>query len=144
MGAELNETHDPALESWVTSANDPAGDFPIQNLPLCVFREAGSVEPARAGAAIGDQVLDLAACATLGLLRGPAAELCSAPALNGIMALGVGAWADLRLQLSRLLRAGARAEREAAHILIPQAQADLLPPASIGDYTDAYASIDHA
>src|SRR4051794_32445694 len=31
----LNETHDPILKSWVESANDPATEFPIQNLPLC-------------------------------------------------------------------------------------------------------------
>ena len=30
-------THDPARRSWITSANDPATDFPIQNLPFGVF-----------------------------------------------------------------------------------------------------------
>ena len=34
---EINETHDPNLKSWVESANDPNTDFPIQNLPFCVF-----------------------------------------------------------------------------------------------------------
>ena len=32
----LDETHDPARQSWVASANGHA-DFPIQNLPLGVF-----------------------------------------------------------------------------------------------------------
>src|SRR3954469_21604484 len=57
-GRALNRTHDPALESWVESANDPAGDFPIQNLPFGRFRrEADSAWCI--GVAIGDQVLDL-------------------------------------------------------------------------------------
>ena len=33
----IDATHDPALVSWVESANDPATDFPIQNLPFGVF-----------------------------------------------------------------------------------------------------------
>lgn len=34
----LDETHDPALASWVASANVEGTDFPIQNLPFGVFR----------------------------------------------------------------------------------------------------------
>ncbi len=41
MDNTLNETHDPALSSWVASANTPDTDFPIQNLPFCVFRARG-------------------------------------------------------------------------------------------------------
>jgi fumarylacetoacetase len=40
MIAELNETHDPALRSWVTSANQPECDVPIRKLPFgtkCLF-----------------------------------------------------------------------------------------------------------
>ena len=33
----INETHDPKLQSWVESANQPDCDFPIQNLPFGVF-----------------------------------------------------------------------------------------------------------
>ena len=52
-------THDPALRSWVPSANDGKTDFPIQNLPFGRFRRSGTDEPWRIGVAIGDQVLDL-------------------------------------------------------------------------------------
>ncbi len=38
---EINETHDINLKSWVESANDPNTDFPIQNLPFCVFKKIG-------------------------------------------------------------------------------------------------------
>src|SRR5690606_30432767 len=43
MRYEINETHDPDLKSWVESANDPNTDFPIQNLPFCIFA-TGSIE----------------------------------------------------------------------------------------------------
>ena len=36
-----NETHDPALRSWVESANASDSDFPIQNLPFALFRRRG-------------------------------------------------------------------------------------------------------
>ncbi|HET7604236.1 MAG TPA: hypothetical protein VFK36_14520, partial [Gemmatimonadales bacterium] len=50
--------------TWVESANDPGTDFPIQNLPLGVFRRKGSGERPRVGTAIGDQILDIAAART--------------------------------------------------------------------------------
>ena len=34
----LDFTHDPATRSWVNSANDGHTDFPLQNLPLAIFR----------------------------------------------------------------------------------------------------------
>ena len=38
MNNALNATHDPALRSWVASANSAGCDFPIQNLPFGRFR----------------------------------------------------------------------------------------------------------
>ena len=38
----LDATHDPALRSWVPSANDGMTDFPLQNLPYGRFRRRGS------------------------------------------------------------------------------------------------------
>ena len=63
----LNPTHDPARTSWIESANQAATDFPLQNLPLGVFRTAEN-PAARIGTAIGDQMLDLSAAAGLDLL----------------------------------------------------------------------------
>ena len=60
MTSPLDDTHDPALTSWVDAANDPATDFPIQNLPFGRFRRAGDAH-FRIGVAIGDQVVDVAA-----------------------------------------------------------------------------------
>ena len=145
----MDHTHDPSLRSWVESA-DGHRDFPIQNLPLGVFRRRGSDEPARIGAAIGDLILDLAACRAEGRFTGPAAaagDACAAPALNRLMALGAGPRAELRRQASDLLSAGSRAgadRRLAERLLVPQRDAELLLPAAIGDYTDFYASVHHA
>jgi fumarylacetoacetase len=51
-------TIDPALRSWVASAQAKDADFPVQNLPFGAFTADGSE---RIGVAIGDQVLDLRA-----------------------------------------------------------------------------------
>ena len=50
-----DHTHDPALQSWVASANAADTDFPIQNLPFGRFRLAGSGRDLRIGVAIGDR-----------------------------------------------------------------------------------------
>ncbi|MBA2961825.1 MULTISPECIES: fumarylacetoacetase [Ramlibacter] len=143
----LNETHDPALRSWVASANEPAGDFPIQNLPFGIFRRRGAGEPWRGGVAIGNQVLDLAAVARIAPFEGMAGralQSASADRLNGLMALGPAAWSQLRLALSRALRQGAKEQPLLENCLVPQAQAEHEVPALVGDYTDFYTSIHHA
>jgi fumarylacetoacetase len=144
---QINETHDPALRSWIASANQPDTDFPIQNLPFAVFRRLHSGEAFRCGVAIGDQILDLAAAANAGLFSGEAAAALEAGAqdkLNTLMALGASAWSALRLALSRALRAGAAEQAKLQTCLVPQAQAEYDVPARIGDYTDFYTSVYHA
>ncbi len=143
----LNETHDPALRSWVASANQTQTDFPIQNLPFAVFRRQGSSEAYRGGVAIGDQILDLAEVAANAVLSGAAAaavKAASGDSLNALMALGQPAWSALRLALSRALREGAPEQAKLAACLVPQALAEYSLPARIGDYTDFYTSIHHA
>src|SRR5580704_8253932 len=92
-----------ALASWIASANDPASDFPIQNLPYGVFLHAGH---RHIGVAIGNQILDLHACADAGFLAALSPDLldaCSAEWLNPLMALDVSAWSELRNHLIELL-----------------------------------------
>jgi fumarylacetoacetase len=146
----VDETHRADLRSWVDSANDPATDFPIQNLPLGVFRGGGSETP-RVGVAIGDQVLVVDALVRLGLVTGAARDaalLCVGGTLNSLMAAGSAPRRALRGGLVGLLRAGteqgARARDAAADFLVSAANVEMLVPATIGDYTDFYASIHHA
>jgi len=147
MSASLDATHDPGLQSWVTSANAPGSDFPIQNLPLAVFRRRGVGENFRCGVAIGDRVLDLGALDMLTPFGGVEAEAlaaCAEPALNRLMELGRDAWVALRRGLCECLREGSPRASELASALIPQREAEFTLPARIGDYTDFYASIHHA
>ena len=73
----IDETHDPNRRSWIASANGHP-EFPIQNLPLGIFRPAG--DGRRGGVAIGDEILDLGAALDAGLFEGAAAEAAEAAA----------------------------------------------------------------
>jgi len=128
----LDATHDPELKSWVESANEPGCEFPIQNLPLGIFKRKGAKESPRGGVAIGDQILDLAA---LGIKTGPT--------LNGIAAMGRPAWRKLRNEISRGLAIGKRQKRWSRYLL-PIRQAQLFVPLAIGNYTDFFTGIHHA
>ena len=147
----LNETHRVELASWVESAQTPGSDFPIQNLPFGVFKRTGRHDPARIGVAIGDQIVDVATCLDEGLLVGAAvaaAERCREARLNELMALGPEAVSALRKGLSELLRVESPQYRRdpgiARRVLVPMYEAEMRLPAVVGDYTDFYASIDHA
>ncbi len=136
-----------ALKSWVASANEPDTDFPIENLPYGVFRHR---EHSRIGVAIGDQILDLHACATQGLLAGLPDEVvaaCRLESLNCLMSLGPMVWSALRRQLTAILQedqASKETQTSVEAYLVPMREAAMRLPAQIGDYTDFYASIHHA
>ena len=145
----LDETHDSTRTSWVESANEPGSDFPLQNLPFGIFRRRGSGEAPRAGVAIGNQVLDLAAGAALAGFTGEAAQAAEAgraPTLNALAALGREYWHPLRVALFHALSAEAPANVKKAleGCLVPLKEAELLLPVEIPDYTDFYTSIYHA
>lgn len=130
---KLDETHDPALRSWVESANAENTDFPIQNLPYGIFRKKGERGTPRGGVAIGDQILELAA---LGIKTGPT--------LNMLAAQGRPVWRGLRRELSKLLSTKNKAYRKLARFLVPMKDAEMALPVSIGDYSDFYTGIHHA
>jgi fumarylacetoacetase len=146
----LDETHRADLVSWIESAQDTATDFPVQNLPLGLFRTGTGMR--RPGIAIGDGVLDLAAAAEAGLFDAPSARLIELSigdgALNPLLGAGREALSALRRAASRLLRAdtteGAHARRSGERLVRPRDDVELLLPARVGDYTDFYASIHHA
>ena len=147
MTQAINETHDPNRTSWVQSANDPATDFPLQNLPFGVFRRRGSGGRPRLGVAIGDQILDLDACSRqdwLSAAGDAAVQACRETALNALMQTGSSG--ALRRAICGILSEGSPQQPDvvALGMLVPTAQADLFVPAHIGGYTDFYASIHHA
>ena len=143
----LNETHNPALTSWVESANVENCDFPIQNLPFASFKRKDSKEDFRAGVAIGDQVLDLKALFALNVFTGDAQlalEQCCHGQLNAFMSMGKRFWSALRHALSQALTQGAELENSLVTCLVAQSNAEYALPCQIGDYTDFYTSIHHA
>ncbi|MEM7623380.1 MAG: fumarylacetoacetase [Planctomycetota bacterium] len=148
MPYEIDETHDPALESWVESANDPETDFPIQNLPLCGFvSRDGSGESA--GVRIGNQILDIDACAARSLTDDLTRSITRDPFVGADLPMLV-ALADADLSFRRKLRRWCTTFLsvppdgiDVSDVLFPAGDAEFtdLP---CRDYTDFYASIHHA
>ena len=133
--------------SWIESAQDPEGDFPIENLP---FGVVAIEDDHRIATAIGDRVVDLRGLVDLGLLDDLAPEVRTAlrsETLNEFAGLGRTAASAARKAIMSLLsdgddRLASHAERDRVVV----AAADALPgmPFAIGDYTDFYASEHHA
>lgn len=129
---ELNETHDPALRSWVKSANAAGSDFPVQNLPFGRFLTPSS-QSWRIGVAIGDQVLDLRA-----------AGLIDHDNMASVLAMTRPEREALRLALSRGLREGSPLQAAWSRCLHDQSAVFMGLPCEVGDYTDFYVGIHHA
>src|SRR5512146_1240121 len=146
--AELNETHDPRLRSWIEGANAPSSDFPVQNLPFGVFCRRGTNTP-RGGVAIGDQILDLRAAHEAGLFTGAAASAAASigPTLNALMEQPAATVSALRAQISKLLRADAQSGKalrgRLSELLVPAKSVQMQLPARIGGYTDFSCSYTH-
>ncbi len=139
----IDHTHDPDLKSWLESANDPGSDFPIQNLPFCVFKQGAG--RATIGVGIGDQIFDLRAGADKGLVGEGMVDLLSAETMNGLMAVSLEKRLALRHRLNTLFAADTPSDRAASEsCLVFQSDVELCLPCHIGDYTDFYASVFHA
>src|SRR3569833_1875344 len=141
MPIELNATHDPALRSWLESANADGTDFPIQNLPFGVFDDG---KGARGGVALGDSIIDLGTLIAAGLIDGEAARAATGDSLLPLFAQPRAAVSALRARLSDLYREGGSGDRTAAEAaLVPMAAAHLLMPARPAAFTDFCTSADH-
>ena len=132
MPLAIDTTHDANQQSWLESANDPATDFPIQNLPFGRFRRE-SDDGLCIGVAIGDQVLDLR---RVGLVQ--------SAQMNQLMRLPREARQTLRQAISEGLRSGSPQQARFSAALVPQSEVTMALPCEIGDYTDFYTSIHHA
>jgi len=142
---QLDETHDPTVRSWVESANDPATDFPIQNLPYATVWDEDR-ERAHFGVLIGNQLLDLH---ELSLVD------ADVPLEDGfepeqVLYATRAERTAIRRALFGLLRTGAseatattRAHIQACLITLGTNHS-WLPCFAVPNYTDFYASIHHA
>ncbi|MEC8196415.1 MAG: fumarylacetoacetate hydrolase family protein, partial [Pseudomonadota bacterium] len=133
------------LKSWVTSANDAACPFPLNNLPYGVFSvDDGEM---RCGTAIGDRIIDLTGLEEAGTLRAdPHADVLDAPFWNDFMELGPQVWGEYRAKLQAMLAEDASEETQEAltYYSLPLADATLHMPFAVSEYTDFYAGRNHA
>ena len=140
---QLAEPNDPALRSFVESANDPAGDFPIQNLAYGIVDGGPAVR-------IGDRALLLrdALAADLLVKKLSTSEEFEMAVdlgwLNGLAELEPEALSLLRRNLAHLLAHGSPAKSKVERLLRPADDGPAEAPFVVGDYTDFYASLHHA
>src|ERR1039457_3903391 len=133
----MNETHDPKAKSWVTSANQPGCDFPLQNLPFGVFRRKNH-EGGGVGIAIGDQIFDVGAWVRDQGMSSAEFALLTEPRLNRFLSAGPQVWGAARKALFMLLRDGAPLRELVARYLDSMSNVEMQMPVKIADYTDFY------
>ncbi len=152
MPYAIDETHDPKLQSWVESANDPKSDFPIQNLPWCQVLRDDLENSLATGVRIGNCVVLLDELAKADLLNGVGCEEYST--VESVGELRSDARNTLRKHLSKLLssdcpdlRDNPKARENAVIEFVDGVSEfgdELILPFFPGDYTDFYASLYHA
>jgi fumarylacetoacetase len=130
------------VRSWVESANAPDHPFPLNNLPCGVFSDQTGFT--RCGMAIGDMILDLAACEAEGLVDLGDGTCLDLPCWNVVMAGGADVWAALRNQVTALLSEGSRHENRVKSHLHAIHDVHLHMPFVVAEYTDFYAGRHHA
>ncbi len=130
--------------SWVDSANTSEASFPLNNLPIGRFLD-GQVPTACT--AIGDQVLNLHALETAGLLTLTHSDnvFGDPSGINRFMEAGSDTWQALRARLQHLLSEENQTDREAvARCLKPMDGLQMALPFDVAEYTDFYAGRQHA
>lgn len=142
----MSRANNPQLKSWVEVNH--GSDFPIQNLPFGIFKT--NDRTARAGVAIGEYILDLAAIAESELFNSLSFDktVFSKCTLNDFIALGKFVTNAVRERVSDLLNAENRELRDNAELkakaLVKQSEAEMLIPVHVPNYTDFYSSKEHA
>ncbi|KAM9960624.1 hypothetical protein ACTFIW_009770 [Dictyostelium discoideum] len=135
------------LKSFIEVSED--SHFPIQNLPYGVFKPTVN-DHARIGVAIGDFVCDLSVLADLKLFDGKLKDtkVFHQENLNSFMSLGKELWSEARKTIQNLLSSETSTIRDNKEyrekIFHSISSVTMLLPARIGDYTDFYASKEHA
>lgn len=116
-------------------------DFSIHNIPFGIF--STPERSPRAGVAIGDHILDLAAVADLDVFPFNTAVFRK-DTLNDFIALGKDITNKVRTDLQAWLQDEQSVLAGKPSLFVTQAEAQMHIPVAIGDYTDFYSSIEHA
>ena len=153
MTYEINETHDQNLKSWIESANAPDTDFPIQNLPFCIFVHGSFTNHERIGFAIGDFIIDFHSLLEEGLFVEKDSKVYKQIerfAFDGTLNLAVELNSKhFPLIRQKLIEILSEKVDKNTRIVVEKhlhliSESYLLNPFEIGDYTDFYCSIFHA
>ncbi len=116
-------------------------DFSIHNIPFGIFSTED--RSPRAGVAVGDYILDLAALAELDVFDFNTAVF-EKETLNDFISLGKEITKKVRLDIQHWLQDENSILAGKPELFIKQVDAQMHMPVYIGDYTDFYSSIEHA
>lgn len=130
------------MQSWVSSANSPDTQFPLNNLPYGVFSKWGGDR--HCGVAIGDHILDLTRAEAGGLISVAPRRYFMSGDWTDFMAAGGASWARLREVLTDALAAGSKIEKALQRYLEPQDDVQMHMPFKVAEFTDFYAGKHHA
>ena len=138
--------NDPSRKSWLdVPANS---DFPIQNIPFGVFLTRDDI--ITIGTRIGDYAIDLGAMHQLGYFKGIdlTDDIFLQDSLNDFIADGRKTWRLVRNRISDIFlktSPGLRDDMEhRKKVLFTMEEVEMQLPIDVGDYTDFYASKEHA
>ncbi|WP_431125795.1 fumarylacetoacetase [Flagellimonas flava] len=116
-------------------------DFSIHNLPFGIFSTQD--RSPRAGVAVGEHILDLAAVAELDVFDFNTAVM-EKDTLNDFIALGKSITKKVRIDIQHWLKDEGSILAGKPELFVLQSEAQMHMPVYIGDYTDFYSSIEHA
>ncbi len=138
--------NNPNRKTWLTVEEN--SDFPIQNIPFGVFLTRDDI--ITIGTRIGDFAIDLGALHQLGYFEGiPLTDdIFLQDTLNDFIADGRKTWRLVRNRIADIFDAKNSALKEnTTHkdkIIFTMEEIEMQLPVDIGDYTDFYASKEHA
>ena len=138
--------NDPTRTTWLDIPKDT--DFPIQNIPFGVFLTRDDI--ITIGTRIGDYAIDLGAMHQLGYFKGIGLtdDIFLQDTLDDIISDGKKTWRLVRNRISDIFLStspGLRDDPEhQKQILFTMDEIEMQLPVNVGDYTDFYASKEHA
>ena len=138
--------NDPARKSWLKVEKN--SDFPIQNIPFGVFLTRDDI--ITIGTRIGDFAIDLGALHQLGYFKGiPLTDdMFLQDTLNDFIADGRITWRLIRNRIADIFDENNPDLRDhkdhCEKVIFHMDEIEMQLPVSIGDYTDFYASKEHA
>lgn len=141
-----NFANNPDRSSWLHV--DPHSDFPIQNIPFGVFLTRDDI--VTIGTRIGDTAIDLGALHQLGYFDEiPLTDdIFLQDTLNDFIADGRQTWRAVRNRIAEIFDADNSIlksnVKHKAIVLFRLDEIEMQLPVQIGDYTDFYASREHA